>query len=125
MAVLKRPEPLTEKQPPRLSELLQINLKTIKNYPLGEDFQRFWSCKRDFYADRFLEIWVSWTLKMRNESMRKVACKLLIMNRLSAKGTLSRGAVENLNLKVKWSMRKAYGFKSFYSIGRTLYHTLL
>ena len=130
MALLKRPEKLTGKPIARLSELLKLNLKTIKSYLLGGDFQRFWPCKRGFYADRFLEIRVILTLKTKNEPMKKVARRLrrhkpLIMNRLSSKGTFSSGAVENLNLKAKWTMRKAYGFKSLYSIKRTLYHALL
>ena len=41
-SLLKRPENLTEKQTVRLSELLKLNLKTVRAYLLREDFQRFW-----------------------------------------------------------------------------------
>lgn len=128
-SILKRPENLTGKQTVRLSELLKLNLKTIKAYLLREDFQRFWSYKRAFYADRFLEAWVTRTLKTTNEPMKKVARMLrrhkpLIMNWFAAKGTLSSGAVEGLNLKAKLTMRKAYGFKSIDSLKIALYHTL-
>ena len=61
--------------------------------------------------------------------MKKVARMLrrhkpLIMNWFAAKGTLSSGAVEGLNLKAKLTMRKAYGFKSIDSLKIALYHTL-
>ena len=32
-----------EKQTVRLSELLKLNLKTVRVYLLREDFQRFWT----------------------------------------------------------------------------------
>ena len=38
--------------------------------------------------------------------------KPLIMYRFEAKGTLSSGAVEGLNLKAKLTMRKSFGFRS-------------
>lgn len=119
----------TGKQIVRLSELRKLNLKAIKAYLPREEFQRFWAYKRAFYADRFLEAWVTRTLKTANEPMKKVALMLrrhkpLIMNWFAAKGTLSSGAVEGLNLKAKLIMRKAYGFKSIDSLKIALYHTL-
>ncbi|GJQ47821.1 MAG: hypothetical protein HKUEN01_02070 [Candidatus Kuenenia stuttgartiensis] len=40
--LLKRPENLTEKQTVRLSQIVKINLSSIKAYLMREDFQRFW-----------------------------------------------------------------------------------
>ncbi len=40
--LLKRPENLTEKQEPRLAELLRYNLRSVRAYPLKEDLQFFW-----------------------------------------------------------------------------------
>ncbi len=38
----KRPENLTDKQRPRLKELLSYNIKSVRAYLLREDFQQFW-----------------------------------------------------------------------------------
>ena len=127
--LLKRPENLSEKQTARMSELLKLNLASIKGYLLREDFQRFWEYKRSDYADKFLENWATRTLQTDLEPMKKVARMLrkhkpLIMNWFKAKGRLSSGAVEGMNLKAKLTMRKAYGFKTLKCLQIALYHEL-
>ena len=127
--LLKRPENLSEKQTARMSELLKLNLASIKGYLLREDFQRFWDYQRADYADKFLENWATRTLQTDLEPMKKVARMLrkhkpLIMNWFKAKGRLSSGVVEGLNLKAKLTMRKAYGFKTLKCLQIALYHEL-
>jgi transposase len=127
--LLKRPENLSEKQTVRLGELLKLNLSSIKGYLLREDFQRFWEYKQMPAAGKFLENWVTRTLQTDLEPMKKVARMLrshkpLIMNWFKAKGRLSCGAVEGLNLKAKLTIRKAYGFKSLKCLQIALYHEL-
>ncbi|OEU72002.1 MAG: hypothetical protein BA869_08695 [Desulfuromonadales bacterium C00003107] len=61
--------------------------------------------------------------------MKKVARMLrkhkpLIMNWFKAKGRLSSGAVEGLNLKAKLTMRKAFGFRTLKCLQIALYHEL-
>ena len=128
-SLLKRPENLTEKQTVRLSELLKLNLKTIRAYLLREDFQRFWGFTDIGVASYFLDTWCTRTMRSRLEPMKKVAKMLrrhkpLILNWFAAGGSLSSGAVEGLNLKAKLAMRKAYGFKSLGSLQIAFYHTL-
>ena len=127
--LLKRPENLSEKQTVGMSELLKLNLSSIKGYLLREDFQRFWEYKRYDFADKFLENWVTRTLQTDLEPMKKVARMLrkhkpLILNWFKAKGQLSSGAVEGMNLKVKLTMRKAYGFRTVECLQIALYHEL-
>ena len=127
--LLKRPDNLSEKQTSRLDELLKLNLATIKGYLLREDFQRFWDYQRLDFAGKFLDNWVTRTLQTDLEPMKKVARMLrnhkpLILNWFRAKGRLSSGAVEGLNLKAKLTMRKAYGFKTLKCLEIALYHTL-
>jgi transposase len=127
--LLKRPENLSEKQTARLGDLLKLNLSSIKAYLMREDFQRFWEYKQVRFADRFLENWVTRALQTNLEPMKKVAKMLrnhkpLILNWFKAKGQLSCGAVEGLNLKAKLTIRKAYGFKSLGCLQIALYHTL-
>jgi len=127
--ILKRPENLSEKQTSRLGDLLKLNLSSIKAYLLREDFQQFWEYHRYDFADKFLESWVTRTLQTDLEPMKKVARMLrnhkpMILNWFKAKGRLSSGAVEGMNLKAKLTIRKAYGFKSIKCLQVALYHTL-
>jgi transposase len=127
--LLKRPENLSDKQTSRLGDLMKLNLSSIKAYILREDFQRFWEYQRSDFAGKFLENWVTRTLQTDLEPMKKVARMLrnhkpMILNWFKAKGRLSSGAVEGLNLKAKLTMRKAYGFKSTKCLQVALYHTL-
>lgn len=127
--LLKRPENLSDKQTARLGDLLKLNLSSIKAYLMREDFQRFWEYNQVRFADRFLENWVTRALQTNLEPMKKVAKMLrnhkpLILNWFKAKGQLSCGAVEGLNLKAKLTIRKAYGFKSLGCLQIALYHTL-
>jgi transposase len=127
--LLKRPENLSEKQTVRLDELLKLNLASIKGYLVREDFQRFWTYQRLDFAEKILDNWITRTLQTDLEPMKKVAKMLrnhkpLILNWFKAKGGLSCGAVEGMNLKAKLTMRKAYGFKTLKCLEIALYHTL-
>ena len=127
--LLKRPENLSEKQTARLDELLKLNLAAIKGYLLREDFQRFWDYQRYDFAGKFLDNWVTRTLQTDLGPMKKVATMLrkhkpMILNWFKAKGQLSSGAVEGMNLKAKLTMRKAYGFKTLKCLEIALYHEL-
>ena len=127
--LLKKPENLSEKQTARLGDLMQLNLASIKGYLMREDFQQFWDYQRPDLAGKFLDNWVTRTLQTDLEPMKKVARMLrnhkpLILNWFRAKGRLSSGAVEGLNLKAKLTMRKAYGFKTLKCLQIALYHTL-
>jgi len=61
--------------------------------------------------------------------MKKIAPMLrphreLILNYFRAKKQFSRGGVEGLNNKVKVTMKKAYGFRTFRITDLALYHAL-
>jgi transposase len=127
--LLKRPENLSEKQTIRLGELLKLNLTSVKGYLLREDFQRFWDYRRPYLAAKVLDNWCTRTLQTDMESMKKVAKMLerhkpLILNWFKAKGELSSGAVEGMNLKAKLTMRKAYGFRTIKCLQIALFHSL-
>lgn len=127
--LLKRPENLDEKQTSRLAKLLKLNLASIKGYLLREDFQQFWDFQQPDTAGKFLDNWVTRALQTDLAPMKKVARMLrshkpLILNWFKAKGRLSSGTVEGLNLKAKLTMRKAFGFKTLECLQIALYHTL-
>lgn len=127
--LLKRPENLTEKQEPRLAELLTYNLRSVRAYLLKEDFQSFWAYRSPHWAGQFLDRWCTRTLRSRLDPMKKVARTLrshrpLILNWFRAKGAISSAAVEGFNNKAKLTMRKAYGFRTDKAMEIALYHTL-
>jgi transposase len=127
--LLKRPENLTEKQEPRLAELLQYNLRSVRAYLLKEDFQCLWEYRSPYWAGVFLERWCTRAMRSRLEPMKKVARGLrrhreLILNWFRAKGAISAGTVEGFNNKAKLTMRRAYGFRTDRAMEVALYHTL-
>ena len=127
--LLKRAFNLTARQVVRLSELLKYNLATVRAYLLKEDFHRFWNYKSPFWATQFLKQWCTRTMRSRIGPMKDVARTLrthegLILNWFHAKGTISAGIVEGLNVNVKLTMRKAYGFRTFEAVETALYHSL-
>ena len=127
--LLKKVANLSSKQTVKLSELLKMNLQSVKAYLMKEDFQRFWQYQKAGWADKFLEDWAERTMKSNVGPMKKVAKMLrrhkpLILNWFKAKGSLSSGPVEGLNNKAKLAMRKAYGFRTLNCLEIALYHQL-
>src|SRR5450830_302968 len=127
--VLKSKENLTDPQRVRLSDLLKYNLQTVRAYLLKEQFRQFWNYDSPAWAAKFLDQWVSLVMRSRIEPMKKVAKTLrnhreLILNYFRAKKQFSSGVVEGLNNKVKVTMRKSYGFRTFRITELALYHVL-
>ena len=68
-------------------------------------------------------------MRSKIEPLKKVAKTLrnhreLILNYFRAKKQFSSGVVEGLNNKVKVTMRKSYGFRTFKATEIALYHVL-
>src|SRR3990167_804090 len=127
--LLKKEANLTQKQTIKLSQLLKINLSSVKAYLMREDFQRFWMYKSPAWANKFLEDWATRAMRSKLEPMKKVAKTLrshkeLILNWFRAAGELSSGPVEGFNNKAKLAMRKAYGFRTLKCLKIALYHQL-
>ena len=126
---LKRPENLTDTQGLKLSELLQMNLRTVKAYLLKEDFQRFWDYTYPAWAESFLHRWCFRTMRSKIEPMKKIAQMLrrheaLILNWFRAKKRFNNGIVEGLNLKWNLTVRKAFGFRTFNALRIASFHQL-
>ncbi len=127
--LLKRPENLTDKQASSMKDLLQYNLRSVRAYLHKEEFQRLWDYVSPTWADKFLEQWCQRVMRSRLEPMKKVARSMrrhrpLILNWFRAKGSISAGAVEGLNNKLKLTTRKAYGFRTFKACETALYHAM-
>ena len=127
--LLKRPENLTSKQNVKLRDLLRYNLQSVRAYLLQEDFDQFWSYVSPAWAGKFLDLWCHQVMLSRIEPLKKVVKTLrahrpLILNYFRAKKEFSSGVVEGLNNKVKVTMRKSYGFRTFRVTEMALYHSL-
>jgi transposase len=127
--VLKRKENLTGNQRIRLRDMLRYNLKTVRAYLLKEHFQHLWEYNSPTWAGKFLDEWTALVMHSRLEPLKTVAKTLrnhreLILNYFRAKKQFSSGVVEGLNNKVKVTMRKAYGFRTFRVTELSLYHVL-
>ena len=125
----KRKENHTEKQSVRLRDLLKYNLQTVRACLLKEQFQQFLDYESPAWAGKFLDQWTALVMRSRIEPMKKVARTLrnhreLILNYFRAKKKFSSGVVEGLNNKVKVTMRKSYGFRTFKITELALYHLL-
>jgi len=127
--LLKRKENLTTKQSAKLSELLKYNLKSVRGYLLKEDFQQFWNYSSALWAGKFLDSWTTKVMRSQIAPLKKQAKSLryhkeLILNWFRAKKMFSSGIVEGLNTKVKLTVRRSYGFRTYKCTEIALYHTL-
>jgi transposase len=116
--LLKRPENLSEQQRMSLRELLGYNLKSVRAYLLKEEFQQFWEYD-----------WCTRAMRSRIDPLKKFARTVrqhreLLLNYFRAQKQFSSGVVEGLNNKVKVTMRKAYGYRTFRVAELSLYHVL-
>ena len=127
--LLKRRENLSEKQAVKMSELLKTNLRCVKAYLMREDFQRFWLYSSPAWAGKFLDQWCARAMRSKIEPMKEMAGTLrrhrtILLNWFHARGEISNGSVEGMNIKAKLAIRKAFGFKSYETIEIALYHQL-
>ena len=127
--LLKNKNNLSEKQGIKLKDLLKVNLQTVRAYLLKEEFRHFWQYKSSTWAKKFLKSWCTKTMRSKIDPMKKIAKMLrrhekLIMNWFEVKNSISLGAVEGLNNKLKASIRKSYGFRTFDALQVALYHRM-
>ncbi|WP_281645201.1 transposase [Parendozoicomonas sp. Alg238-R29] len=127
--LLKRQENLTEKEEIKLNTVLQYNLKSVRAYLLKEEFQAFWEYVSPHWAGKYLDRWSTRVMRSKLEPMKKVVKtirrhKPLILNWFRARKAYSSGIVEGLNTKIKLTMRKSYGFRTYRCAEIALYHAL-
>jgi len=126
---LKRPANLTAKQFTKLSELLSMNLRTVRAYLLVEEFQQFWEYTSAYWAGSFLDDWCRKVMRSRLEPLKKKAKTIrqyrpLILNWFAAKGEYNGGMVEGLNNKAKTRVKMGYGYRTREILELALYHDL-
>jgi transposase len=127
--LLKRWARLKRKQKGRLRELLSMNLRTVRAYLLKEDLENLWEYNAVAWARKFLKQWTQDAMRSRLEPMKKIARTLrtheeLILNWFRARKAFNSGIVEAYNGRLKLTLRKAGGWRTFRAAEVALYHTL-
>jgi transposase len=117
--LLKRQEKLKDEQRFRLRYILRYNLKTVPAYLLNDVSQQLWEYQSAAWAGKLLDEWCRHTMRSGIEPMKNIARSLrehreLILNYFRAKKMIASGSVEGLNNKAKVTMRKSYGFRTFW-----------
>ena len=118
---------LREPQAAKLAELLRGNLKTVRAYPLRTSSSGSGGYQSPYRAGRFLREWCKQAMRSRLAPMEQVARMLCareepLPNWFRAKGTISAGAIEGLNDKLKLTVIKTHGFHSEAAVKTALCH---
>lgn len=124
---LKNPGNLTNKQRPRLEELMNLNLKIVRAYLLKELFRDLWTYRYKAWAKRFLDRWFWWATHSRLKPLRDFAWML----RRQEEGILAyfdcridNGAVEAMNNNAKAVSHRARGYRTERAFTLSLLHCL-
>jgi transposase len=126
---LKRRHRLKGPQRGRLRELLSMNLRTVRAYLLKEDLQQLWEYNAVGWARKFLRQWTKDAMRSRLEPMKKIARTLrqhepLILNWFRARKAFNSGIVEAYNGRLKLTLRRSGGWRTYRAAEVALYHTL-
>jgi len=126
---LKRRQRLKNYQRGRLRELLSMNLRTVRAYLLKEDLQHLWEYNAVAWARKFMAQWTRDAMRSQIKPMKKIARSLrkheeLILNWFRARKAFNSGIVEALNGRLKLTLRKSGGWRTYRAAEVALYHTL-
>ena len=131
---LKKLANLTVNQQAMLSELLKVNLRTVKAYLLKESFVDLWEYTSPYWARRFLDGWCKQAMRHRSLPQIKKfvgtirSHRTLILNYFEAKSKMkqrfSSGIVEGMNNKAKLCIRKSFGFRTVKYRHIALFHAM-
>lgn len=126
---LKNPNNLTEKQSGILSELMKMNLTTVKAYTLKEQFRTLWDSNDEETAGRLIDEWCASVQHSNIGPFKRVAKTIqnhrdTILNYFRTGKCYSSGIVEGLNRKANLLIRRCYGFRTIKYAKIMLYHML-
>jgi len=127
--LLKRRQRLKAEQKGRLRELLTMNLRTVRAYLLKEDLQHLWNYESAGWARKFIAQWTRDAMRSQIEPMKKIARSLrkheeLILNWFRARKAFNSGIVEGLNGRLKLTLKRSGGWRTYEAAEVALYHTL-
>jgi len=112
-----------------LQAVLRSLRQTSRAWELKESFRQFWTYRSETWAGAFLREWTTRALRSRLKPLRKVALMMrshhdLLLNYFRAKRQYNSAVVEGLNNKVRVTLSRSYGHRSFEVLQLVLYHNL-
>jgi len=112
---LKNPSRLTQKQLKRLSNLKQMNLKTVRAYNIKLSLQMFWAIEGREVAEKYLKKWYFWATHSRLIPIVNAAKTIKghwkgVMNFIESKVT--NGILEGLNSSIQALKKSARGYRN-------------
>lgn len=113
----------------RLQAVLRSLRQTSRAWELKESFRQFWRYRSERCAGDFLRAWTTRALRSRLPPLRRVARMMrshhaLLLNYFRAKRQYNSAVVEGLNNKVRVTLSRSYGHRSFEILQLVLYHNL-
>jgi transposase len=97
-----------------LNQLLSLNKRLLKAYPLKESFERLWSYTSKTWALKFFNGWVAqlkWSRLKPYQKFARMVEKHLDGILACRDKKVSLGYMESTNLKAKNVIRRAYGYR--------------
>ncbi len=127
--VMIKPENLTSGQSIKLADVLQYDLKSVRDYLLNESFKLFRNYKNPYWAEWYLKKWCTRAMLSHIDPIKDFVKTIrnhqpLIMNWFKAKKIYSSGSIEGLNRKINLVTRKSHGFISYEILKIALFHTM-
>jgi transposase len=113
----------------KLQAILASQLDTARAWSLKEALRKLWDYRSLSHARCYLQAWILLASRSRIAPIVKVAKTLkahqdILLNWFRAKGEFSSAAVEGMNNKIRIVTRRAYGFRSCFTLQVALYHNL-
>lgn len=110
----KKLEDLSEKQRPRLDELLRVNEDIATVYVLRDSLKRIWQCRSPWEARRELRNWCRLATESGIPALIKFAKRLRRREHgivTHARFQINTSVLEGVNHRIKQIKRRSYGFQ--------------
>jgi transposase len=113
----------------QVAGIVAIQLEEYSCLSTKEEFQHLLDYVCPAWAGKFIDQWTTKVMRSKIEPMKREAKTIrrhkdLILNWFIAKKAVSSGVLEGLNTKVKLTVRKSYGFRTYHAAETALYHAL-
>jgi transposase len=121
---LKNQRNLSAGQRASLGSLTRLNLKTARAYQLRLAFQDMYAEPSRWWAEGFLDRWLSWAMRCRLEPMKDAARTVKkhkdgILRWFNSK--IANGLIEGINSLVQAAKAKARGYRSIRNLKAMVY----
>ena len=121
---LKNRRNLSAGQQASLGSLTRLNLKTVRAYQMRLAFQDMYAEPSRWWAEGFLDRWLSWAMRCRLEPM-KAAARTIKQHKEGIlrwfNSRIANGLIEGINSLVQAAKAKARGYRSIRNLKAIVY----